>query len=167
MPYVPAPPFVSFPASTSGSAPPLSDMARTGPVPIRGLDLRHAALVVLDRRRGEACTIPEMLEDLAVLGVCPDSARPRKALADALRWEVARGRVERVALGVYAIGYLPRTTRWRAAKAVRVAVEARRSAVMGGPGAHDVPLVVPALSDVARDHLDLEATAWSVLQRRR
>ena len=167
MPYVPAPPVLTTDSQRTSLPPPPSLAATPDLAPVRGLDLRHATLVVLDRRRGEPCTISEILGGLAGLGVRPGSARPRKELADAMRWEVARGRVERVALGVYEIGYLPRTTRWRARQAVRVAVETRRVAGLRDPRVHDVRASVPALSDVAPDYVDPEAAAWSVLQRRR
>jgi hypothetical protein len=167
VPFVPTPPILTLdPRLTSPLLPP-SLTAEPLLAAVRGLDLRHAALVVLDRRGGEPCTIPEMLADLAVLGVCPASARPRKELADAMRWEVARGRVERVAVGVYQIGYLPRTTRWRARQVVRVAVETRRGVGPGDSRGHGMRASVPAPSDVAPDHVDPQAAAWSVLQRRR
>ncbi len=44
---------------------------------------------------------------------CVTRTRASKDVSDALRWEVARGRVRRVARGVYAVGRLPRQTAWR------------------------------------------------------
>jgi hypothetical protein len=93
---------------------------------LTGLELRYAALIVLDQRFGLPRTIPEMLDDLDGLGVRPAGARPNKVLADALRWEVRRGRVERVAHGRYRLRSLPDTTRRRARRVVRLALEAHR-----------------------------------------
>jgi hypothetical protein len=95
-------------------------------VPLSGLGLRYAALLVLYQRFGLTRTMPEMLDDLRSLGVSPAGAPPNKALADALRWEVRRGRVERVAHGRYRLGYLPETTHRRARRAVRLAIQAGR-----------------------------------------
>jgi hypothetical protein len=39
--------------------------------------------------------------------------RPSKAVSDALRWEVGRGRVVRLTRGVYGPGFVPRQTRSR------------------------------------------------------
>jgi hypothetical protein len=41
------------------------------------------------------------------------TGRASKVISDALRWEVARGRVVRLRRGVYRYGQPPRTTAWR------------------------------------------------------
>ena len=41
------------------------------------------------------------------------AGRPGKAIADALRWEVERGRVVRRERGVYAVGYVAKVTNHR------------------------------------------------------
>ncbi len=80
--------------------------------PLRGRDLRHAALVVL-HRTGLVLTIAEIAAALqaADFRVAGDNAN--KALADGLRHEVKRGRARRVSRGRYSVGALPRTTAWR------------------------------------------------------
>jgi hypothetical protein len=90
---------------------------------VRGLDLRYALLVVLDTHRGRDLSVPELVAQLGVLGVRPRSANPGKDVADALRWEVRRGRVIRTGWGRYQLGRLPRTTRWRAYDCVTSVVE--------------------------------------------
>jgi hypothetical protein len=124
VPYVPVPAIPSA-ARPSWPSPPSPPSAR-GLTLLSGLELRYAALLVLHQRFGLPRTIPEMLDDLRSLGVWPAVLPPNKALADALRWEVARERVERVAHGRYRLGYLPDTTRRRARRAVRLAVHAGR-----------------------------------------
>jgi hypothetical protein len=42
-----------------------------------------------------------------------------KAVSDALRWEIARGRVRRLARGVYGPAHLPRGTEYRIINRVR------------------------------------------------
>jgi hypothetical protein len=118
VPYVPAPTITS-------ALPPL-DSASQGLVSLSGLELRYAVLLVLHQRFGLPRSIPEMLDDLRAVGVRPALVPPNKALADALRWEVRRRRVERVAHGRYQLGYLPDATRRRARRAVREAIDAGR-----------------------------------------
>ncbi|HEY6531779.1 MAG TPA: hypothetical protein VIY72_05725 [Acidimicrobiales bacterium] len=91
--------------------------------PVGGLDLRHAVLVVLDRRFGLPRTVEQILEDLADAGLRPDADRPGKALADAVRWEIRRGRIERAGWGVYRLGRVPDSTMWRARRRMRAAQE--------------------------------------------
>ena len=50
------------------------------------------------------------------------SGRPSKAVADALRWEIARGRVERTGRGRYEFRGTSRSTAWR----IRTRVQALR-----------------------------------------
>ena len=85
---------------------------------LTGRDLRYAVLITLDRRFGLVRTISEILDDLAYRGLAPDAERPGKALADAMRWEVRRGRVLRSGWGRYKIGRYPATTQWRAEKRI-------------------------------------------------
>lgn len=57
-------------------------------------------------------SVPELAQRLeqAQLQV---RGRGGKAVSDALRWEVRRGRVVRVRRSVYVIGQVPRSTAWR------------------------------------------------------
>ena len=66
----------------------------TEPVPVSGIALRHAVLVVL---------------------------------ADAVRWEIRRGRVQRVGWGVYRIGHVPESTMRRAQRRMWAALDAEAS----------------------------------------
>ena len=106
--------------------------------PVRGRVLRHAVLVALDRRYGLPRTVTELLADLAELGVCPASARPGKALADAMRWEVRRGRAVRCGWGIYRLGHLSESTRRRARLAVRGAISPGGAASPAAPRARAV-----------------------------
>ena len=45
--------------------------------------------------------------------------RPSKAVADAIRWEVARGRIVRLGRARYGPGHLPKTTAWRMRQRLR------------------------------------------------
>jgi hypothetical protein len=95
--------------------------------PLGGRELRYATLLALAGRFGLPRRVPEMLADLADMGIRPGGTPANKVLADALRWEVQRGRVERVAHGRYRLASLPDTTRRRAKAAVRAAIETHRA----------------------------------------
>ncbi|MEM9650516.1 MAG: hypothetical protein AAGA65_00380 [Actinomycetota bacterium] len=80
----------------------------TNPItPLRGRSLRFM-LVDHIRRRG-TMTVAEMVTALAAEGH-NIPGRPSKVISDALRWEIARGRVKRIGRGVYCAGRTPRTT---------------------------------------------------------
>jgi hypothetical protein len=95
-------------------------------VPIGGIELRHSVLVVLARRFGLPRSVDQILEDLEAYGFRPDSDRPGKALADAVRWEIRRGRIERVGWGVYRLGHAPESTMRRARQRMQAALESGR-----------------------------------------
>lgn len=88
-------------------------------VPLRGRSLRHASLALL-QRAGWPLSVAELRHQLEAAGFSIAGPDPNKALADALRWEVARKRLRRVARGRYAVGRLPKVTasrvrhRWQA-----------------------------------------------------
>lgn len=84
----------------------------------RGRGLRYL-LVGLLMTHGQA-TVSEMATALTEAGHSLPG-RPSKVISDALRWEVAHGRVVRVARGVYRLGRLSRST------ARRVRILARRA----------------------------------------
>lgn len=82
---------------------------RTGRV-ISGRDLRYVLTVVLlDQRR--ALTIVELVGALDAMGLAV-RGRASKTIADALRWEIRRGRVRRAGRGRYRTGTIPRSTQW-------------------------------------------------------
>jgi hypothetical protein len=58
--------------------------------------------------------------------------RPSKAISDALRWEVGRGRVVRLGRGRYGPGRIPRATAHR----IRRRVEAIRAGELTSPWAY-------------------------------
>ena len=75
------------------------------------LEIRRYLVVRLFERGGEA-TITELVDDLHGEGFGVPG-RPSRTVSDALRTEVARGRVVRVTRGLYALGHVPRTTKHR------------------------------------------------------
>ena len=79
---------------------------------LTGRPLRHAALLVL-WHAAHPLTVGEVLSAIEAYGLEVGGANPGKSLADALGHECLRGRASRVGRGVYAIGYLPTTTRRR------------------------------------------------------
>lgn len=79
---------------------PLSDRRR----------LRYALTLVLLHSEREL-TVPE-LEAAALANGCTLDVRPAKAVSDALRTEVTKGRVVRVGWGRYRPGTVPRSTQW-------------------------------------------------------
>lgn len=78
---------------------------------VRGLLLRSILLTELDEAR-RSVTVAQLCVGLHRRGFTV-AGRPGKVVSDALRCEVARGRVDRTGRGRYRIGYLPPTTRWR------------------------------------------------------
>ncbi len=74
---------------------------------ISGRALRF--IVLAEIRRNHTMTVAQMATFLADLGYTLPG-RPSKVISDALRWEVARGRVNRTARGVYTYGTVPPST---------------------------------------------------------
>jgi hypothetical protein len=85
-------------------------------VQLSGLDLRYALTTAL-LRAGVPLTVPELVRALERDGFTL-WGRPSKAVADALRWEIGRGRVVRVRRGVYLVGSMPKQTRSRITRRV-------------------------------------------------
>lgn len=81
------------------------------------LELRRY-LVARIIERGGATAISTLVEDLADGGFSV-AGRESKTISDALRAEVARGRVVRVERGVYAEADIPRSTRYRILRVAR------------------------------------------------
>lgn len=104
--------------------------AMTGSLILRGIELRYA-LTVYMQLHGPA-SVPELLDaldhwDFGVAG------RPSKAVSDALRWEMGRGRVARVGRGRYkAVGWIPRGTQHRMHQRVLALREKARNQSLGG-----------------------------------
>jgi hypothetical protein len=77
---------------------------------LQGIELRYVLALYL-WRNGRA-TIGEMVDELGAQGFCV-RGRPSKAVSDALRWEIVRGRVRRLGRGLYGPAYIPRATEYR------------------------------------------------------
>jgi hypothetical protein len=78
---------------------------------IGGQGVRYLLVLTL-LERGEVLTVGELVDALEAAGARLDEDGPRKQVADAIRWEVAKGRVRRVGWGRYAPGTVPRATQW-------------------------------------------------------
>jgi hypothetical protein len=93
---------------------------------LRGIELRYVLTMHL-AVHGPA-SVTELIGALHHHGFCV-SGRPSKAVSDALRWEIERGRVHRLARGRYGPAYIPRSTEYRIHQrvlALRTAVVAER-----------------------------------------
>jgi len=95
-----------------GGPPPIPPPAPTA-VPVRGRDLRYAALGVLVRT-GLPMSLPEIHRALHLGGYRIAGQGSVKRLGDALAYECTKGRVVRVARGMYALGELSPARRRRA-----------------------------------------------------
>jgi hypothetical protein len=95
---------------------------------LRGIELRYALTMHLFDD-GPA-TVPALIESLASRGFHID-ARQSKSVSDALRWEVRRGRAQRLGRGRYGAGWMPRATECRMRKRV-LALRARALSLEGG-----------------------------------
>jgi hypothetical protein len=89
----------------------LPRMTTRSTAPVRGLLLRYA-LVVLLTSAGRPMPVRELVLVLDHAGI-RSMGRASKDISDALRWEMARGRVHRRGRGVYVAGHVPRQTVWR------------------------------------------------------
>jgi hypothetical protein len=93
---------------------------------LRGIELRYVLTWHLALHR--PATIPELIDALDWHGFCV-SGRTSKAISDALRWEMGRGRVRRIGRGRYGPSDMPRGTEYRIRQRVldlREAARARR-----------------------------------------
>jgi len=77
---------------------------------LHGIELRYALTVHL-MHHGPA-SINEMIEGLLARNFSV-RGRASKAVSDALRWEIERGRVYRLGRGRYRLAYVPRSTEYR------------------------------------------------------
>lgn len=97
--------FARLTATTPGYVIPVCDLS-TMNRPLKGIELRYVLTMHL-AVHGPA-TITELIDVLDWHGFCL-RGRPSKAISDALRWEIARGRVRRLERGRYGRGaYTPR-----------------------------------------------------------
>ncbi len=84
---------------------------------LTGKTLRWVACIVLHDSR-EALAVAEIVARIEALGYEIPGARPGKAVSDALRWEVGRGRVVQLERGPYRSGFMQRSTEWSMRKRV-------------------------------------------------
>ncbi len=85
---------------------------------IVGLELRYL-LTTLLLEAGSRMTLDALVDAVAHEGFVL-RGRPSKVVSDALRWEIGRGRVVRHGRGIYAPGTMPRQTKSRIRRRVRL-----------------------------------------------
>jgi hypothetical protein len=78
---------------------------------ISGQELRYLVVLALVDDGCER-SVSELVEVVVAAGGRLDEDAPRKQVADAIRWEIRRGRVRRTGWGRYAAGSVPRSTVW-------------------------------------------------------
>ena len=96
---------------------------------LQGLDLRYALTMYL-LQHGPT-TVSELIEAMEWQGFHIDG-RASKQISDALRWERRRGRVRRLARGLYGPGYVPRATEYRIYTRVMAMRTAAKPIYLGG-----------------------------------
>jgi hypothetical protein len=83
---------------------------------LHGIELRYVLTLHL-WQHGPA-TVTELIDLLGWHGFCA-RGRPSKAVSDALRWEIGRGRVRRLRRGLYGPAHIPHATEYRIINRVR------------------------------------------------
>jgi hypothetical protein len=96
---------------------------------LRGIELRYALTMYL-LQHGQT-TVDELIKALQWQGFEIDG-RASKQVSDALRWERRRGRVRRIARGLYGPGYVPRGTEYRIYHRVMTLRAAAKPMFVGG-----------------------------------
>lgn len=82
-------------------------------------ELRYLAVAELIES-GRPMTARELAATIQQRGLTIRATKPNKAVSDALRWEVAKGRVVKPARGVFVAGRMPRSTKsWICGRARR------------------------------------------------
>lgn len=102
--------FARLTATTSVGVVPVCDCSTMNQRRLHGIELRYVLTMQL-AVHGQA-TIAELVGVLKWHGFCVPG-RPSKTISDALRWEIERGRVQRLGRGRYGPGYMPRGTEHR------------------------------------------------------
>ena len=94
---------------------------------LSGLELRYVLTDVICGSGDRVWSVADLASSLNDAGFVL-SGRASKAISDALRWEIGRGRVRRVGRGVYVAGSMPGATRRRIRKRTRqLRVQAERA----------------------------------------
>jgi hypothetical protein len=83
---------------------------------LTGIELRYVLTRAL--ALSGPMTVAELVKELDRQGFTV-KGRPTKAVSDALRWERQRGRVRRLAHGLYGPGAIPRSTEYRIIERVK------------------------------------------------
>lgn len=109
-------------ALSTGHVATVGDAGNTESVPLRGRALRFVLVDEIRERGGESMTVAEMVAVLADNGH-DLGGRASKVISDALRWELARGRVRRLGRGVYRYHRTPAST----ARRIRIFAETCRT----------------------------------------
>ncbi len=104
---------------------PSATHAGNGSVVLTGYLLR-SFLVLSLRAAGSALSVAELVRGLDGAGFATQG-RASKDVSDALRWEVDRARVRRVARATYVLGTVPRQTAWRMRRRLEGHVKVQRS----------------------------------------
>lgn len=94
----------------------VSTRRHAGRMLLSGIELRYALTAAL-LRAGTPLTVPELVRSLERDGFAC-CGRTSKAVSDALRWEIGRGRVVRLRRGLYVVGHMPKQTRSRISRRV-------------------------------------------------
>jgi hypothetical protein len=96
---------------------------------LQGLELRYILTMYLVQHGPK--TVNELIDAIRWQGFDVDG-RASKQVSDALRWERRRGRVRRLARGLYGPGFLPRATEYRIYQRVLVLRAAAKPLWLGG-----------------------------------
>jgi hypothetical protein len=96
---------------------------------LQGLELRYVLTMYLVQHGPK--TVNELIDAIRWQGFDVDG-RASKQVSDALRWERRRGRVRRLARGLYGPGFLPRATEYRIYQRVLVLRAAAKPLWLGG-----------------------------------
>ncbi|OBH06431.1 hypothetical protein [Mycobacterium sp. E1747] len=92
-------------------------------IPLHGIELRYVLALHL-WQHGPA-TVSEMVDLLGRQGFRV-RGRPSKTVSDALRWEIARGRVRQLRRGRYGPEHIPHATEYRIIHRVQALREAAK-----------------------------------------
>ncbi len=96
------------------------------PLTVGSYELRYLAVAELVTA-ARPLTAIELAERIERRGVTIHGSMPNKAVADALRWEIRKGRVKKPARGIFTVGTMPKSTKsWicgRARNHYRIAAE--------------------------------------------
>jgi hypothetical protein len=96
---------------------------------LQGLELRYVLTMYLVQHG--PTTVEELIDAIRFQGFDVDG-RASKQVSDALRWERRRGRVRRLARGLYGPGSVPRATEYRIYQRVLALRAAAKPLWLGG-----------------------------------